>query len=79
MYIACGTRPDIAFAVGCLSQNIMNPQAGHIKAVKRVMQYLKGTTSFDLMFRVKANIRTNQPAMIPYGYSDSNYAGDVVD
>ena len=37
MYIACGTRPDIAFVVGCLSQNIMDPQARHIKAVKQVM------------------------------------------
>ena len=34
MYIACSTQPNIAFAVGCLNQNIMNPQAEHIKAVK---------------------------------------------
>ena len=42
------------------------------------MQYLKGTTSFNLMFRVKVNICTNQPTMILYSYSDSNYAGDMV-
>ena len=34
MYIACGTRPDITFAVGCLSQNVSDPQLSHIKAVK---------------------------------------------
>ena len=56
----------------------MNPQARHIKAVKQVMQYLKGTTSFSLMFRVKANICTNQSTMILYSYSDSNYAGDIM-
>ena len=78
MYIACSTQPDITFAVECLSQNIINPQARHIKAVKQVMQYLKGTTSFNLMFKVKVNIYTNQLTMILYSYSDSNYAGDVV-
>ena len=34
MYIACSTQFNIAFAVECLSQNIMDSQARHIKAAK---------------------------------------------
>ena len=79
MYIACSTWPDIAFAVECLSQNIIDPQAEHIKVIKQVMQYLKGTTSFDLMFKVKVNIYINQFTMILYSYLDSNYTGDIMD
>ena len=42
------------------------------------MQYLKGTTSFNLMFKVKANIYINQSTIILYSYLDSNYARDVM-
>ena len=42
------------------------------------MQYLKGTISIGLMFKVKANICTNQFIIILYSYSNSNYAEDVV-
>lgn len=37
MYLACGTRPDISFVVGCLSQNNGDLRACHMKAAKKVV------------------------------------------
>lgn len=79
MYIACGTRPDIAFAVGCLSQNVSDPRLGHIKAAKRVMRYLKGTIRYGLVYGSNELVRTKQSSTATYGYADSNYAGDIMD
>ena len=38
MYLSCGTRPDIAFAVGQLSKQNADPRVGHLKAAKRVVR-----------------------------------------
>ncbi len=37
IYLACGTRPDIAFVVGQLSRHNANPRKGHLRAAKRVV------------------------------------------
>ncbi len=37
------TRPDIAYAVGVLSQFMHRPQVDHMDAALRVVRYLKGT------------------------------------
>eukprot|EP00171_Calliarthron_tuberculosum_P013846 IDg13846t1 len=44
MYLMIGTRPDIAFAVGILSQFSENPRLEHWIASKRVLRYVKGGT-----------------------------------
>lgn len=43
MYLSCGTRPGVAFAVGQLSKRNADPRVGHLKAAKRILRYLKGT------------------------------------
>lgn len=43
MYLAHGTRPDITFIVGQLSKHSANPRKGHLRVIKRVIRYLKGT------------------------------------
>ena len=40
MYVACGTRPDIAFGVNCCAQFMQNPGESHFKAAKHILQYL---------------------------------------
>ncbi len=50
MYLSCGTRPDIAFAVGQLSKHNSDPRAGHMKAAKKVVRYLKGTMHLGLVY-----------------------------
>ena len=81
MYLACGTRPDIAFVVGQLSKHNVDPRKRHLRAAKRVVRYLKGTMEMGLIFgRETANRHPREPP--PYGligYADSNFAGDPED
>jgi hypothetical protein len=50
MYLALGTRPDIAFAVNKLAQYTSNPKPLHWTAVKRIFRYLKHTKNFSLTY-----------------------------
>lgn len=85
MYLSYGTRPDIAFAVGQLSKHNADPQAGHMKAAKRIVRYLKGTIHLGLIYgsHPKDEGDTRAPnAPSPFGligYGDSSYAGDLED
>ena len=71
--------------VGQLSKHNAGPRVGHLKAARRVIQYLKGTMHLGLMYgdTLKSDGQTNAPvAPPPYGlvgYADSNYAGDPED
>jgi len=42
-FLANTTQPDIAFAVNHLSSCTANPTMEHVTALKRILQYLKGT------------------------------------
>lgn len=42
MYLMLGTCPDIASAVGAISQHVTLPQKEHWQAAKRILRYLKG-------------------------------------
>lgn len=44
------TRPDIAYAVGVLSQFMQSPRAPHMAAAMRVLRYLKGCPGRGLYF-----------------------------
>ncbi|KAJ8463851.1 hypothetical protein ONZ45_g17438 [Pleurotus djamor] len=50
MYAAIGTRPDISYAVQCLSQFTSNPSPEHWTAVKRVLRYLNGTRDQSITY-----------------------------
>ena len=50
MYLALGTRPDIAYAVNRLAQFTQQPKPTHWTAVKRIFRYLKGTRNFTLAY-----------------------------
>ena len=75
LYIACGTRPDIAFAVGCLSQQCSDPQVGHDKAIRRVLRYLKGTMNLGIHYN--GSYDDVEHLLTTLGYADSNFAGDI--
>jgi hypothetical protein len=48
-YIACGTRPDISFALQQLSKHLDSYGPAHWEAAKRVVRYLKGTRNLQLV------------------------------
>jgi hypothetical protein len=73
MYLANQTRPDIAYTVNTLSRFLTNPSQAHIKAAKRVLQYLKGTKKLGLVFGGK-DLSMGDVRL--YGYSDADYATD---
>ena len=45
MYLSVSTRPDITYAVSALSQFNVNYSQEHRVAAKRVLRYLRGTTT----------------------------------
>jgi hypothetical protein len=72
-YAMTSTRPDLASAVGMLSQYMSNPGEQHWVGVKRVLRYLKGTLSYGLRFHGSSS------QLSFCGYSDANWGGDPDD
>ncbi|GJY00401.1 hypothetical protein Tco_0357419 [Tanacetum coccineum] len=50
MYAMTCTRPDIAFAMGKLSRYTSNPGTQHWQAIQRVLNYLKKTMDYRLLY-----------------------------
>ena len=69
MYVMIYTRPDIAQAVGLVSQFMANPGKEHWNAVKRILRYIKGTSSAALCF--------GGSEFIVIGYVGSDFADDL--
>lgn len=77
MYIAQGTRPDIAYAVGALSQHLAHPSMTSWNLGLHVLRYLKGTQYLGLIFDGKeTTVVGNQSWNFPECHADSDWAGD---
>jgi hypothetical protein len=70
MYAMIYTRPDIAFALGRLSQYNQDPTELHAQGLKRLMRYLRSTTKNRISFGPKGNLVV---------YSDADWATDKSD
>lgn len=70
MYLAVGTRPDIAHAVGIASRYLEKPTVVHEKSAKRILKYLKNTINFGILFHSDGTYQLN-------AYSDADFAGDI--
>ncbi|CEG45551.1 Phosphatidylinositol kinase (PIK-G3) [Plasmopara halstedii] len=64
------TSPDLAAAVGVLSQFATDPCPTHWQALKRVLRYIQGTKTFGIKFQA-----TSEEGL--QGYSDADWAGDI--
>lgn len=73
-YASTATRPDIAVAVGILSQFMSDPSKDHCMGVKRLLRYIKGTLRY---IKLWLEIHSNGSEHDLYGFSDANWAGDV--
>ena len=65
MFSMVETRPDIAFATLLASRFAKNPGHQHTKAVKTILQYLKGSKDQGIMYG-------GQEELLVEGYSDFN-------
>ncbi|XP_076908792.1 uncharacterized protein LOC143565815 [Bidens hawaiensis] len=63
------TRPDIAYAVGVVSQFMHQPHVTHMDVVLRIIRYLKGTASHGVLFKPNGHLETQL-------YTDADWAGD---
>jgi hypothetical protein len=72
MFAMICTRPDIAFAVNTLAQFASNPAPFHQQAVKRVLQYLRGTIDRRITYTGSTPAALS-PAFV--GYCDADWGG----
>ncbi|GJX05384.1 retrovirus-related pol polyprotein from transposon TNT 1-94 [Tanacetum coccineum] len=66
------SRPDIMFSVCLCARFQADPKTTHLKAVKRIFRYIKGTTHLGLWYLKGTDIET-------IVFADSDHAGDYVD
>ncbi len=74
-----GTRPDIAFkAVGLLGKSSSKPTMAHWTAMKRLLQYLKASVDYSLMYSREQFSGGLHPAAL-VGFTGADWAGDKRD
>jgi hypothetical protein len=71
MYLAMGTRPDLAFGVGLVSRFTSNPGDHHVKAAKRLLRYLRGTIDMGLRWGESSDTTVTTLTC----WADADYAG----
>ena len=77
LWITRMTRPDIQVAVTLLASHMSKFNEYHIKAAKRVLAYLKGTTELGIHIK-KAGTKINLQQCKFELYSDSDWARDKI-
>ena len=70
MYLALTTRPDIAYAAGVLARSNSNSGPAHWHAAEYVLQYLKGTLDYKLVYK------PSNSSELFITYSDSDHGGN---
>ncbi|GJW81119.1 ribonuclease H-like domain, reverse transcriptase, RNA-dependent DNA polymerase [Tanacetum coccineum] len=45
------TRPDLSYSVGLLSRFMQEPKEQHMKAIKKVLRYVKGTKDYGITYK----------------------------
>jgi hypothetical protein len=80
LYLAITSRPDISFAVGCLSRQLHEPFNYHLTAAKHLLRYLAGTKTLRLQFGKTDSIHSAAPSFPELNeitiFTDSDYAHD---
>nr|GFB50989.1 zinc finger, CCHC-type [Tanacetum cinerariifolium] len=64
------TRPHLSYSVGLLSRFMQEPREQHMKAIRQVLRYIKGTLNFGINYYKKAGCKL-------LGYSDSSYGINI--
>lgn len=69
MFLAAGTRPDIAFAVHYAARFSQNPTQPHWQLVKRILRYLQGTQNCGILYKTGVEFKLDC-------HCDANWGGD---
>ncbi|GJY45664.1 hypothetical protein Tco_0434727 [Tanacetum coccineum] len=72
LFILSTNRPNIMFQFAVCARFQEAPKTSHLKAVKRILRYIKGTTHLGLWYPKGTSIET-------VVYADSDHAGDYVE
>src|SRR4051812_12745532 len=76
MYLMVSTRPDIASAIGIISQFATDPRQSHLSSAQRMLRYIKGTKNFKLTLgAITTGENPEKPTLS--GYSDANWGNDL--
>ena len=75
LYLACWTRPDIAYAISELSRFVTEPADQHLQAAKHLLRYLKGTKDFGLKYSQPKDSSPQDQSNLLWGFVDSDWAG----
>ena len=81
IYITMWTRPDIAYAVSKLCRFMHNPGEEHIKALKRLLRYMAGTSDYGLRYDFSEGWQSRAHPKCKeaiYGFYDAAHA-DCID
>ena len=62
------SRPDIMYAVCVCARFQANPNETHLKSVKRIVRYIKGTSGYGLYYPRSSSFDL-------LGYSDADFTG----
>nr|GEW10712.1 ribonuclease H-like domain, reverse transcriptase, RNA-dependent DNA polymerase [Tanacetum cinerariifolium] len=60
------TRPDLSYSVGLLSRFMQEPREQHMKAIRQVLRYVKGTKDYKITHKHNRRDKID-------GFSDSSY------
>ena len=66
------SRPDLSFSVGICARYQADPRESHLKAVKRIIKYIHGTSHYGIWYPHDSTLQ-----MI--GYSDADWVGSIDD
>ena len=66
------SRPDVMFSVCLCARFQSNPKESHVKPIKQIMRYLKGTIGFGLFYPKSSSFDL-------ISYSDVDFAGSKLD
>ena len=71
IFVMVCTRPDISFAVNCLTQYFSSPKALHWETAIRCLSYLLSTSTLGIVFGLN-----HEPSLT--AFSDSDWAGNPI-
>ena len=68
----CNSRPDLCFSVSTLCKYVSDPSKAHWSALQRVLQYLKKTVNFGILYRNTGSVKLEC-------FADSSWKSDPDD